>query len=433
MKKVLQSILHSIPEITAYEIQGVTDQSQELFFVKRRLEMNRSKRVTHYGVTIYREVEHNGTRMLGSSRTLVSPSMSRPALEQAFEKAFYAAQFALVPMFELPTSNSKIPPSIPSNLADRSLQETAIAMAEAVYEADHFQEGFINSCEVFVHHKMIEFVNSNGVDLQTESYEAEVEYVCTWKGIHEEIERYDLVHLANFDSNILRTRVEETLLSAKGRAEAQPMPFFKDISVLLRTDAISDLMRYFSLNTNVQSIFQKISVATPGFPLQGEKIRGDKITLTIDPYLSGSTLSSPFDVHGCVGAPTTILKDGIVENLWGSTQYAQYLNAPYSVDSNNLILSGGTLDENTLKQSPYVEIVSFSDLQVDEITGAFGGEIRLAYYYDGAHLKPVSGGAFSGNINECRENWYFSQSMNQENSFFGPKYMLLPHMTIMSR
>ena len=106
MKQLLQSILRSIPEIIAYEIQGVTDQSQELFFVKRRLEMNRSKQVTHYGVTIYREIEQNGTKMLGSSRTLVSPSMTQTALKQAFEQAFYAAQFALVPMFELPTSSS---------------------------------------------------------------------------------------------------------------------------------------------------------------------------------------------------------------------------------------------------------------------------------------------------------------------------------------
>ena len=433
MKQLLQSILRSIPEIIAYEIQGVTDQSQELFFVKRRLEMNRSKQVTHYGVTIYREIEQNGTKMLGSSRTLVSPSMTQTALKQAFEQAFYAAQFALVPMFELPTSSSVLPPSISSNLAEKPLQETAISMAEAVYEADHFQEGFINSCEIFVHHKTIEFLNSNGVHLQTESYEAEVEYVCTWKGIHEEIERYDLVHLAHFDPNVLRERVIETLLSAKGRAEAQPMPFFKDISVLLRTDAISDLMRYFSLNTNVQSIFQKISVATPGFPLQGENIRGDKITLTIDPLLSGSTLSAPFDSHGCIGVPTTILQEGIVEKLWGSTQYAQYVKTAYSVDSNNLVLSGGTLDETAMKQSPYVEIVSFSDLQVDEITGAFGGEIRLAYYFDGTHLLPVTGGAFSGNINECRGDWYFSKAMHQENSFYGPKYMLLPHRTIMNR
>jgi len=45
---------------------------------------------------------------------------------------------------------------------------------------------------------------------------------------------------------------------------------------------------------------------------------------------------------------------------------------------------------------PYIEPVMFSDFRLDSMTGDFGAEVRLAYYFDGKNVTPVTGGSISG-------------------------------------
>ncbi len=52
--------------------------------------------------------------------------------------------------------------------------------------------------------------------------------------------------------------------------------------------------------------------------------------------------------------------------------------------------------------APYLEPVMFSDFQLDPVTGDFGAEVRLAYYFDGEKMIPVSGGSISGSLGTLR-------------------------------
>ena len=66
-----------------------------------------------------------------------------------------------------------------------------------------------------------------------------------------------------------------------------------------------------------------------------------------------------------------------------------------------------------MKKNEYLEIDQFSNFQMDSMTGDFGGEIRLAYYYDGNTVTPVTAGSITCNMNEVLNHIYLSQQQSQ--------------------
>ena len=73
-----------------------------------------------------------------------------------------------------------------------------------------------------------------------------------------------------------------------------------------------------------------------------------------------------------------------------------------------------------LKSAPYLHIVSFSDFQMDSMSGHFGGEIRLALLYDGEKVTPVTGGSVNGSILAVQGNMLFSRERYQNDEYDGP-------------
>ncbi len=65
-------------------------------------------------------------------------------------------------------------------------------------------------------------------------------------------------------------------------------------------------------------------------------------------------------------------------------------------------------------------VKSFSDFQVDEMDGYFGGEFRLAYLYEGGEKKILTGGTVSGNIFEAQKNLKFSAEKYGDALYEGP-------------
>ena len=74
-----------------------------------------------------------------------------------------------------------------------------------------------------------------------------------------------------------------------------------------------------------------------------------------------------------------------------------------------------------MKKEPYVECVKFSAFQVDKMSGFFGGEVRLGYYFDGEKTIPVTGFAISGNLHNLKGSLVLSKEVETMNGFKGPK------------
>ena len=88
----------------------------------------------------------------------------------------------------------------------------------------------------------------------------------------------------------------------------------------------------------------------------------------------------------------------------------------------------GDTSISEIQKEPYLKIVSFSDFQMDEFTGQFGGEYRLAYYFDGKNTIPVTNGSISGNINDIIGNILFSSEKQSSYYFDGPLAISYPNI-----
>ena len=95
----------------------------------------------------------------------------------------------------------------------------------------------------------------------------------------------------------------------------------------------------------------------------------------------------------------------------------------------NYVVGAGTLKDEELEDENYVEIISVSGFEIDELTGDFASEIRLAYLYQKNKEKVIiTGGSFSGNVYDSISTVRFANETFQNNNYVGPTKVLLDNV-----
>ena len=115
-----------------------------------------------------------------------------------------------------------------------------------------------------------------------------------------------------------------------------------------------------------------------------------------------------------------LIKDNKVRLITGNARFSHYLGLPATGMYGSYRLACGKTSLQEMEQRPYLKIVHFSDFQMDELTGQFGGEYRLAYYFDGEKTVAVTNGSFSGNINDYIDRLTLSSQRQSFYQFDGP-------------
>jgi predicted Zn-dependent protease len=152
--------------------------------------------------------------------------------------------------------------------------------------------------------------------------------------------------------------------------------------------------------------------------------------MTVDPFLPNSTASIGFDEDGLPLEAVSIIEQGIIKRYIATSRFAQYLNVEPTGAISNYRIKGGSRSYEELKQEPHLEAIAFSDFSVDNLSGDFCGEIRLARYFDGERVIPVTGGSISGNILELQNELYLSKELQRDNNFEGPMAIKLRKVAI---
>ena len=67
---------------------------------------------------------------------------------------------------------------------------------------------------------------------------------------------------------------------------------------------------------------------------------------------------------------------------------------------------------------------------MEDSSGYFGGEVRLARYFDGEKYVPLTSFTVSGNIYKSLKNVKFSNEMTTTRSYKGPKYFIFNDLDI---
>lgn len=429
MIDTIKSLLKT-KDINGYKIVETKTESIELFFIKKSLDMDRSKKVHYFSVTVYKDFQESGNKFKGSSTCNIYPTMNKEEIDKILSDAVLASNFVQNEFYTLPKPSNKKPNYLNSKFSLKPISYWIPELTKAIFKYDTYENGGINSCELFLSKCYIHIINSEGIDVSYEKYKGELEFIVNFIGSKEEVELYKFLEFSDFDTDYISENVKEMLILAKEKALANTTLKSSKYTILLSGSALKEFFSYYISKSNVANVYSNISQLKIGDNIQGESIDGDLINISLNPTMENSTHSVPYDMDGITLSKINLFENGILKQYHGSSRYSYYLNVEPTGSILNIDIKPGSKSLKELKKSPHVELISFSDFQLNPVTGDFGGEIRLGWYYDGEKTIPITGGSVSGNINNIHKHMYLSKETQQCNGFKAPKTVQMFNVSI---
>ena len=407
---------------TAWELREETVRGWEFYFIRHELDQNRITEVRTFPVTLYRPMDGG---LLGSASGEIAPTDPDGAIKKKLADIYYQASLVKNPAYRL---NDK-PVDSPA-LKDVDIAAIAKDYITAMKNVRETETEFVNSYEIFVREITRHYRNSNGVEYTVRYPGSMIEVVVNARKGDHEIEVYRMFESGTCDAEKLRRDVEKTLRYGRDRLLTEPTPALNRYDVLLSTDDAIEVYRwYFAEKINTETIHSKLSDWKPGRAVS-EYTGGDRLTLKALSALKNSSEDCPIDKEGALIKDRTLIRDGVVEDLWGPRQFSQYLGVEDSALVKNFEVEGGALSEAEIREGDYLEVVEFSAFDVNYVGGDIAGEIRLGYLHRNGTVRIVTGGSVSGKIEDAIPTMRFSSETEQYDNWVIPRVTLLKNLKI---
>ncbi len=411
------TVLKSNPNISDYEVNHQTKHSSELFFVKKKMELNRVVHTENITITIYKDIEDKR----GSSSIVVTSADDLESLQKKIDSAISKAQTALNPWYPL-AKNQQIHVDTDTSI---SLNDIALEVGNVIMQINH-KNGWLNATEIFVSINEEEFLNSNDVKDTQSKLSIEFETIPTCSDGKEEYELYKYYRNNQFDAKSIKKEIEDILYLASLRGQAKKLSEVNidtTVPVYMYGEMNDLILRNLKENTSYIS-----NVTHANHYVCNKPVSNTTFDLILKGCIDGANASSNFDEHGMILKETKIIEDGVLKQLHGDIQYGHYLkqeNPTGTYPVAELITNNGIESKQ-----PHLIIDHFSAPQLENQSGYFGGEVRLARYFDGEKYIPLTGFSISGNIYEAMNDVAFSKEIATTSHYKGPKYFIFKNLII---
>ncbi len=422
----IKALLEQNSHVDDWRITETATQSYELFFVHRKLETVRATDTVTTYVTVY--VNHDGAT--GDSSFPVYRSMTEEDIARKIESAVNRAKLVSNQPYTLPRGGEEFA-QLPTNMKDRDVKELGRQIANAVFAADDMEGGSINACEIFIYRDTVHVTNSQGVDKTQVTHRVMVEAIPTFTTEKESVELYEDHRFTTFDPEKVTAEIAEKMQEVKARAQAVKPVTPMTVNVVLRPQEIRGLIDSIAYDLSYSAVYSQSNLHKIGDDLQPDA-RGDRLTVTMKAVVEGSERSARFDDDGLSLTDTCVIENGVVKQYFGSNRFGQYLNVekPSGVLRCTQV-APGTLPMADMTREPCLEVVSMSGLQVELYNDYLGGEIRLAYYFDGEKTVPVTGITMSAKLSDALKGLRLSAETEVSGPFEGPRRLLIPAVAVL--
>ena len=423
MREII-AMLQANPQVSDYKIHLTKKESYESFYVKGKLETVRCTDTCDKVVTVY--VDHEGYK--GDSQFFVYPSTTRDELKELIEKAVQKAALLNNKMYQLP-ANETGEYEVESNFSAYPLPALSKSIAEAVFAANQVENADLNSVEIFVNRLTNTVCNSRGIHKTQVRYNAMVETIPTYNGASESVELYQQYNFSAFDADTVRKEISAKLQEVKARAAAIKPDFAMACKVVLNKQELEELFGTISQELSYGTVYAQAGVFHKGDAIQ-ETPTGDAITISMAGSVPGNVRSACFDSDGMTLKDKTIVEAGTAVAYFGDNRFGQYLEEVPTGNLRCLCVAPGSVPLESLNAEPCLEVLSMSGLQVDTFTDYIGGEIRLAYYFDGKTTIPVTGISITGSLKQVLSSIRLSCETTVHDGYSGPAKAILDNMKI---
>ena len=415
---MIDRIRRALAEIGAehYLIRQSREEASELFFIRARRDMTRIKDVTRVSVTVYRDFEAGGKRMRGESEANLFPGMAEGELRAALQTAYDAAAHVKNPWFELAD-----PATGDAGEQETDLTAAANALAAALFQSDA-QDAFVNSAEIFAIRRTVRIATSRGTDARY------VRHIFKGEFVAQCVQPTDVELYADFmydapDADALERAAGELVRAARDRARATEAPKAGKYALLLTDKYLSTALSLYLEKAAASMVYAKYSNYEIGSSAQGEDVRGERINMTLRAW-------EPFSDEGIPMRDRELIRDGVLQSLYGSTRFCRYLGIEPTGAYASVRVDNGTVSLEEMKKAPHIRPVAFSDFQMDPFSGYFSGEIRLAYVFDGETTRIVTGGSVNGSLFDAQKEFTFSKERYADANYEGPRAALLRNVMV---
>ncbi len=406
-----------------WRVTETSGETAELYFVKKKLDIPRIKKLDECTAEVFRDMEEDGKKLRGSSNALLGPGMTDEEIGEKLRGAYYAASFVKNPWYPLPDPVREPHRDCDSDLAGMDTAEAAVRLAKGMFEADDDPDGFINSAEIFVTRKETRITASNGLEVSFGSCEASGELV-TQCIAPADVEQYRDFSFDSLNVPGLQKIVRDAVRDVKARARSTGLPRSGNYDVILTGSNLREVLNYYYYRSMASMIYPGYSSWKTGLDVQGGETAGEKLDLTLIP-------SDPYSAEGIPMTERQLLKDGVLRCVHGPARFCSYLGTEPTGFYRKLRSGNGTVSYDSMKKEGVLEPVSFSDFQMDFFDGHFKGEIRLAllHHADGT-VEELTGGSVNGSITDAQDRLLFSTERVSDASYDGPFAVLIPGVPV---
>ncbi len=405
--------------IDEYIILEERTRSAELFFIRKSLDTRRIKDTTEYTVTVYRSFDRDGASMKGSSVVHVYDSQTDTELDKALSGAYLAASYVCNPTYALQEKTVNQFVEMESDLQGKTLEESAKIMADALFAEDNGGQAFLNSAELFVNEVSTHIWSSTGVDCGYRKYYVTGEFVAQCKE-PQDVETYQSFRYDSLETEALKAKVRRTLDYTIARTQATKAPAAGNYRVIICDDYAKELFSYYTSRSESDYIYGKYSSFKLGENVQAKTADGGSRDITGDPVSITLIPSVPYSDEGTAMIERKLLDKGVLKTYHGNVRFCRYIGAEPTGYYRKIRVDAGSTSVEDMKKQPYLQVVNFSDFQMDDFTGHFGGEIRLAFLYDGEKVTPVTGGSINGSLIDTQASMILSKETQVEDGYEGP-------------
>ena len=255
-------------------------------------------------------------------------------------------------------------------------------------------------------------VSSENADVSWEQVEVWGEYICQCK-TPQDVETYHQFCYREPSPEALRAEVRHALEMTKARARAVAAPKTGTYALVLDREQVGTLLSYYVDRSNSGMIYQKYSPFKLGDDAQGADIAGDRLTM-------GLKATAPYTDFGAPMGDRPLLENGVLRTIHGGARFGHYLGVEPTGNYRAVTVPVGTTPMDELTKEPCLHAVSFSDFQMDPLSGHFGGEIRLAFLHENGTVTPVTGGSVNGSILDGQGHMTFSRERFRSKDYDGP-------------
>lgn len=408
--------------VHAWELSDEKERGWEFYFIRHALDQHRAKDVEHVKLTVYQLIEDGA--YMGSASAELPPTATAAEAKKLIDDLAYRATLVKNKPYTLNPPREGQP-------MDAPVDPAAIAgdFIRAMRSLPETETEDTNSYEIFVSDKVRRFLNSEGVDVTERFPVSMIEVIVNARKDGHEIELYRNFESGTCDGEALKEKLAKAMAYGRDRLRAVPTPNLEKADVLFSGADARCLYDFFGYRCYASMIYRKFSDWKQGEPIS-EELRGDKVSLFSRRELPNSPANRGFDDEGAPIRDACLLRDGVVEEILGGRKFSCYMGLENSFDPSNIEVTGGTMTAEELRRGRYLEVVDFSDFQVDPMTGDIYGEIRLGYWHDGETVTPVSGGSVSGSMFDFMKDMRMSREQTQHDVMLIPSLTLLKGVTV---